>query len=204
MMNVYYIGGSPCAGKSTVAELITQKYGLFYFKVDDFLEDYIIRGVQKNKPICRKLIELTPEQIWMRSPVEQNIEELQFYREIFEFIIEDINKIDSVKGIITEGAAFLPELIMKMNVDKEHYFCITPAEEFQIFHFKQRPFVPDVLKGCSDKELAFHNWMERDILFAQEVRRQCVREGYHSLITDGTLTIDETLKKVLMIFGMEE
>ena len=26
MMNTYYIGGSPCSGKSTVAELLSKKY----------------------------------------------------------------------------------------------------------------------------------------------------------------------------------
>lgn len=40
MINIYYIGGSPCAGKSTVAEILSQKYDLYYFKVDDFLDDY--------------------------------------------------------------------------------------------------------------------------------------------------------------------
>ena len=108
-MDVYYIGGSPCSGKSTVAELIAKEYGLYYFKVDDFTENYVMRGAEKNKSICRKQKGMTPEQIWMRSPEEQNIEELQFYREIFEFILEDISKIDSANGIITEGAAFLPD-----------------------------------------------------------------------------------------------
>ena len=36
MIDTYYIGGSSCAGKSTVAEMLSQKYDLYYFKVDDF------------------------------------------------------------------------------------------------------------------------------------------------------------------------
>ena len=31
-MNIYYIGGSPCAGKSSVAEILLRRYGLNYFK----------------------------------------------------------------------------------------------------------------------------------------------------------------------------
>ena len=34
---VLFIGGSPCSGKSTVAERISKEYGAYYFKVDDFL-----------------------------------------------------------------------------------------------------------------------------------------------------------------------
>lgn len=38
-MNIYYIGGSPCAGKSSVAEILSRRYGLNYFKVDVFWID---------------------------------------------------------------------------------------------------------------------------------------------------------------------
>lgn len=41
-MNVYYIGGSPCSGKSTTAEILSKKYDLYYFKVDDYLDKYIV------------------------------------------------------------------------------------------------------------------------------------------------------------------
>ncbi len=43
-MKSYYIGGSPCAGKSTVAEILSQEYDLYYFKVDDFLDGYTKLG----------------------------------------------------------------------------------------------------------------------------------------------------------------
>ena len=38
---VLFIGGSPCSGKSTVAERISKEYGAYYFKVDDFLDKFI-------------------------------------------------------------------------------------------------------------------------------------------------------------------
>ena len=54
MIDTYYIGGSPCAGKSTVAEMLSQKYDLYYFKVDDFIDDYTKSGTLKGYPICKK------------------------------------------------------------------------------------------------------------------------------------------------------
>ena len=38
MIDTYYIGGSPCRGKSTIAEILSKKYNLHYFKVDDYLD----------------------------------------------------------------------------------------------------------------------------------------------------------------------
>jgi len=34
-----FIGGSPCSGKSTVAEILAEKYGLYYFKGYEFLDE---------------------------------------------------------------------------------------------------------------------------------------------------------------------
>ena len=32
-MKTYFIGGSPCSGKSTVAEMLSEKYGFYYYKL---------------------------------------------------------------------------------------------------------------------------------------------------------------------------
>ena len=40
-MQIYYIGGSPCSGKSTAAEALANEYGLRYLKVDDYLDKYM-------------------------------------------------------------------------------------------------------------------------------------------------------------------
>ena len=47
---VLFIGGSPCSGKSTVAERISKEYGAYYFKVDDFLDEFINIAAEKGCP----------------------------------------------------------------------------------------------------------------------------------------------------------
>lgn len=202
-MNIYYIGGSPCAGKSSVAEILSQKYGLYYFKVDDFLDRYIQAGAQRGYPICKKIVGMNAEQIWMREPWLQCREEFDIYREIFEFVAADLKKIDWKGSMITEGAAYLPELMKRSGIPGTRYISITPAKEFQIDHYRKREFVPLVLKGCSNEEAAFCNWMERDVLFAQEVRRQCDKENYVSVINDGSMDLDELVNLVAAHFGFK-
>lgn len=201
MINTYYIGGSPCAGKSTVAEILSKKYDLFYFKVDDFLDSYTKQGALKGYSICKKTIELTAEQIWMRQPLLQCEEEFEFYKEVFEYVITDLKRINCKNGIIKEGAAYVPKLIKQFGIPSSKYISITPTPEFQISHFKKREFVPYVLEGCIDKEKAFNNWMVRDILFAKEVQKQCIEEGYVSVINDGSVKIGELVNIVSTHFG---
>jgi hypothetical protein len=201
-MNIYYIGGSPCSGKSTVAEILSQKYGLHYFKVDDFLDNYTERGALAGYSICKKIAGMNAEEIWMRDPLLQCREEFEFYKEVFEYVLADLAQVNCKNSIITEGAAYVPELIKKLGVSNNRYISITPTKEFQIFHYKKREFVPHVLEGCADKEKAFCNWMDRDILFAQEVRRQCDKENYVSIVNDGIIKIDGLADRVAIHFGM--
>lgn len=46
--------------------------------------------------------------------------------------------------------------------------------------------------------------MDRDILFAKEVRRQCYEERYASIINDGSIEIDELVNKVAKHFTLND
>lgn len=203
MTDIYYIGGSPCSGKSTVAEKIAERYGFHYYKVDNYLESFTVKGAEMHYPICRKLINLSPEQIWMRDSSIQKEEELQYYQEIFGFLQTELLKYQDTRPIITEGAAYLPKLMQQHNVANNRYIAITPTKEFQVERYKEREWVPYVLEGCSDTKKAFENWMERDILFAQEVRLQCQIMNYSSILIDGTIAVDEIVKSVCTHFNLD-
>lgn len=171
--------------------------------MDDFLDNYTKLGALKGYPICKKTVDLSAEQIWMREPLLQCEEEFEFYREVFEYVLADLKQINCKNGIITEGAAYVPELIKQLGVPKGRYISITPTPEFQVIHYRKRDFVPYVLEGCSDMEKAFRNWMERDILFAKEVQKQCFEEKYASVINDGSIRIEELVGIVAAHFELD-
>ena len=54
MKKIYFAGGSPCASKSTICEIISKKYNLYYFKVDDYLDDYMKNTALNHKSLCKK------------------------------------------------------------------------------------------------------------------------------------------------------
>ena len=197
-MEVYFIGGSPCSGKSTVAEALAARYGLTYFKVDDHLDDFTARGAAAGLPVCRCILQMSAEETWMRPPQLQCEEELDYYREIFPFAMEKLAALDAPR-VIAEGAAFLPCLM----AEADHYIAITPSREFQISRYRERPWVPHVLEGCSDKALAFANWMERDALFAEDIRRQCTQLHLPHLLTDGSVSQEARLRQAASIFGLD-
>lgn len=197
-MEIFYIGGSPCSGKSTVAEALAEQYGLTYFKVDDYLEDFISRGAAAGLPVCQRIMRMSADENWLRHPQAQCQEELDYYAEIAPFITDKLEELHAPR-IIAEGAAFLP-CLMK---DAAHYIAITPSREFQISRYSERPWVSHVLRNCTDQEQAFANWMERDALFAEEVRRQCAQLGLPHLLTGGTISPEARLRQVTAHFQLD-
>lgn len=197
-MEIYYIGGAPCSGKSSVAEALAARCGLAYFKVDDHLEAFTARGATEGLPVCQRILSMSADETWMRPPALQCQEELDYYQEVFPFVMDKLAEV-SAPRVIAEGAAFLPCLMQSTA----HYLAITPARAFQFSRYRKRPWVPHVLRDCTDKEAAFANWMERDALFAGEVRRQCTQLGLPHLLTDGTVSPQARLAQASAIFRLD-
>lgn len=97
--------------------------------------------------------------------------------------------------IVTEGAAFTPEIMKRVEVSS--YMCLVPTPEFQISHYKMREWV------CTDKESAFDNWMQRDVLFANQVRQTCNANGVTCFVNDGSKSPDEVYVAVIKALGIK-
>ncbi len=197
---ILIIGGSPCSGKSTIAEMIVRDHDAYYYKVDDFLDKYINKAVEDGKEICRKYRGLTPEEMWMEDPAIHCREEFMIYEEISPYVFEGLDQIDH-ELIVTEGAAFIPAVMKKYG--EKDYITMISTPDFQVSHYKERKWVSFVLEGCSDKQQAFRNWMERDILFAEQVKEECEKSGVPCIVNDGSRTVEEIYAVVKKLFDLK-
>ena len=138
-----------------------KKHDLYYFKTDDFLDRYMQAGARKGYPVCRKTAGMSAEQVWMREPLLQCREEFDIYRDIFEFVAADLDRIEWKGGIITEGAAYLPELMKQSGVPGSRYISITPTKGFQVTHYRKRDLFLWYWKGAViRKRLSQTGWTE--------------------------------------------
>lgn len=161
---------------------------MLHIKLDDLVDEMIAQAREDLKPISLLRQDRNPEQIWMRNPEEMADEEWRFYEEIFPYVTSYLIK-NQDKALLVEGAGLLPHLIKSIEEPAVSYLCLTPTVDFQKKHYKKREWVPYVLEGTSNPEQAFENWMQRDILFAQMVRKEAQKLGYPSLMTDGSQSI---------------
>ena len=108
---VYWLGGSPCAGKSSVADLLAERYDLTVYRCDDayFRHTQICNPI--DQPTLYAITTMSWDEIWMRPVDVQVASELAAYREEFPMILADLSTLPPDRPILVEGAACLPNLV---------------------------------------------------------------------------------------------
>ena len=199
---IYWIGGSPCSGKSSIAEILTERYGLVYYKLDDPMQGHMEEAIRDGKPHSAANLAMDMEGMWMRDPQLQFEEEIAIYDEIFPYSQRDIAAMGEERPILAEGAGFMPHLMAQKDVAKDRYVCIVPTEAFQRENYAKREWIGLFLEGCTDPAKAFDNWMSRDALFAREMRARAQKLGYETILVDGGKGIEENCARVAETFGL--
>lgn len=202
MGEAYFLGGSPCCGKSTIAEMLVEKHGFQYYKLDDHLDEYLQKGANDGYDLYKKITSLTLDEIWLRSPLEQSDEEIAIYEIMFTYTMNAINSLADKNTVIAEGAGFLPHMIKKQNIDRRHYACIVPTKDFQVKHYSERQWIKNYLSACTNQDKAFYNWMERDTIFAKTVLEDAKNWDYFTMVVDGKQNVDENYKEIEALFGL--
>lgn len=196
LSHVYWMGGSPCSGKTSIAQALAGEFGLHYYSCDDAFYRHAKIITAEAQPAFYRAMRFTSEELWMR-PVEALVEdEITIYHEQFPLILADLLALPSDTPVLAEGAALLPELIAPLLDAPERGIWIVPTAAFQQHHYAQREWAKDVVKDCSDPARAFQNWMERDMRFAQQVGQQADDFGLRLFVVDGSRSIADTITLV--------
>jgi hypothetical protein len=202
LRHVYWLGGSPCAGKSSVARIIAERHHLRLYSCDDHFEEHKARVDPGRQRVFASLIEITCDELWMR-PVGVQVEtELGYCRDVFGLILEDLLALPSSQPLLAEGTDLLPECVAPLLSSPRHAFWLVPTIGFQYNYYSQRDWVHDILKDCSQPAKAFSNWMGRDAGFADKIEKSASNVGLPVMRVDGSLSAIEIAGIVQQSFGL--
>jgi hypothetical protein len=202
LSRVFWIGGSPCSGKSTVTEALAAATGYPVYRCDDAYYRHQHLVTAEAQPVYHRLRHLSVDALWMRPVDAQIAEELTLYREEFPFILADLAELTAAGPVLAEGAAQLPELLAGIGIDPHRAIWMVPTEPFQREQYARRDWRHEVLADCIDPEAAWQHWMARDAGFARAVAADAARLGYRVLTTDGSVPIPETIATVSAWLGL--
>jgi 2-phosphoglycerate kinase len=199
---IYWIGGSPCAGKSSVARLLARSFGLYPVECDLGTELRLAAMAAAQLPVYTELARLGTCARLAMPPQWQADREVDFYREQFRFIVAELAALDSSAPLVVEGADLLPELLADVEVSVEHAVWMVPTPEFQLRHYAARDWARSYVARCPDPGLAFANWMRRDTIYADYVQRTAAERGGRVLVVDGSRSTEATAQRVALHFGL--
>jgi hypothetical protein len=191
LAHVYWIGGSPCSGKSSIAEALADAYDLQLYKADDAYVRHAQVVTHERQPTFYRLVHFSPEELWMRPVEEQVADARQLYLEEFPMIVDDLLALPTSRPILAEGAALLPECVAPLLLEPHSAIWIVPTPEFQVEHYARRAWAQEVVRTCSSPQQAFQNWMQRDIWFATHVEQAARDLIMRTIVVDGTCSLIE-------------
>src|SRR6266404_9183592 len=129
--DVFWLGGSPCAGKSSISEIITSRFGLDVYHVDEPFESHAQRFDPLRHPALTKWSKSSWDQRWMQ-PAESLLQEvIACYREHFTLVLEDILSVPNRKSLLVEGTALLPAQVASVLSRPSSAIWLIPSADFQ-------------------------------------------------------------------------
>lgn len=203
LAHVIWLGGSPCSGKSTIADRISRRFGHRIYDCDKAWFRHGEMVSAELAPVLHRLARADAEEIWLRCPVEQQVRDaIASYRELFPLILADLAEMPSGTPLIAVGAALMPGLVAETGIPLDRALWMVPTEAFQRHHYGLREWRHDVVVRTSDPERAWENWMRRDAAFAREVARHVTIFSGRLIVVDGSRALDAVEREVLDHFNL--
>ena len=199
---MFWLGGSPCAGKSSVSEVLARRFDLDVYHVDDAFEIHVGGLNPSRQPALSAWCSSSWDERWMQPPGVLLESVIACYGEHFALILADLLATPRDKPLLVEGAALLPGRVAGLLPERSQALWMVASADFQKMYYSKRQWARAVVGQCADPEAAFGNWMGRDARFAEWVRAEASALHLQVLEVDGGRTVEENAAAVAAHFQL--
>ena len=200
--SVFWLGGSPCSGKTSISEVLCSRFDLNVYHVDEAFQNHTKILDPVRHPALTKWFRSSWEERWMQ-PVDDLVHDaIACYQEHFALIREDLLAMPKQQSLLVEGTVLLPRDIATIFPNRNQAIWLIPTSDFQRDYYSQRAWVRGVVEQCSNADVAFNNWMERDVQFAKWIEAEVAELNLQLLKVDGTDTLETNAEVVASHFQL--
>jgi len=212
LKNVYFLVGTACGGKTTMAREISKKYGFIHFN-DNWTEDIfkVWESVidEKYQPDSFKGKNITDWEAYFSRSVEEFLADKKENRgnnEYLEFSIIELIKLSQNNKVIadiwlTDDMPLLTEL-----ADYDRIACLLAPGELIIRDYYRRDDHKDFtncIKSLKDPDKKFETQNELFRIGAKEVAANAEKYKLFSIMRTEESTVENTLKILEKHFGLK-
>ncbi len=197
LSDVYWIGGTGGAGKSTVSTQLAERHGLQLYQFDDSSARHVPRARGDRHPEFSAFIAMSMDERWLlRSPEEMARNAIAGWAERFDFVLDDLLAMPAQPEIIAEGIGLLPECVAEALDEPRRAAFLIHSLAFLRDADDARQGLTAMTKMTSDPARALANLMRRNELLADHLRTNAMRRGLRVFDVDRSLSLARVLELV--------
>ncbi len=202
LAHILWIGGSTCAGKTTLTRHLGARYGLRTYHVDKALRQHM-KGIDPSThPALYEWTTMPWTERCVRPWEVHLADSVAAYEEQFRMVVEDLLS-SAATPVLVEGAALLPHLVAPWLQHRRQAIWAVPSQAFLQQHHSKRISVVLRIRGqCEDPDWAFRNWMDFGDEFARWIRESTEKLGLPLLVVDGGRSLEENAEAVARHFRL--
>jgi adenylate kinase family enzyme len=198
LSHVLWIGGSPCAGKSTIGHTIARTHVFLGYHLDPMARNHLARRLAAGDEALEAFLKMSMDQRWLERSVEALVQEvLESWTRECQLAVEDLLAMPNEWFIIAEGN-FFPECVAPYISSLHQAIWLVPTGTFcgQIRQMRdaeqaRRRERHRVADESSDPGRRLRNLIGRDCQLARYVKQQAEKLHLPVYEVDGGLSLDE-------------
>ena len=149
---IFWLGGAPCSGKSTLARLLVEAYDLRFYSIDEQFGAHLSRFSPVNHPTMTRWTSTPWDALWMQPRQELLAQAIAAYSEYFSLVLQDLEALPC-GPLLVEGNPCMPGLVASLAVSLAHVLYLLPEESFLRERYARRSdWVQGILSQCRDPE----------------------------------------------------
>jgi hypothetical protein len=202
---VYWIGGPPDAGKTTLARALASKHNLALYEFDrsDLRHHRTLADVD---PEVASFLAASLDERWVRPEVDELVQRaLQSFESRFPLVLADLEDLagGAPSGVIAEGFGLLPELVAPLlGAQTYRAVWLMPATEFKTASMRRRD-KPSFRHQTSDPERARRNLLARDARLGAVIATQAAAASLAVIHVDGDMDSGRLIDMVDRSFKLQ-
>ena len=208
LQNVYFLTGTACGGKTTMAKALCEKYGFVHFN-DNWHEDNFkiwesIRS-EKYQPLSSRRDQSMDWEAYFGRSVEEFLAQGDMYGEYLEFAIIELIKWSQNSVVVADIGA--PIKLMTEIAEYNKVACLLAPGELIIRDYygreDHREFIECIMSLKEpEKKLETQNELFR--IGAKEMFRDVQKYGLFYIMRGEDSTVENTLGMLERHFGLDD